>query len=110
VEDVNGMAGQVSYGGSLLQSGQIESSTGGNNDGRQDNGRARSLGLDRGSGTASAGEGASGGSLLKAGCSNYMEFRDSIGNCLDGSSTEQAEEGKFEHDERIDLKERDKRM
>jgi hypothetical protein len=39
-----------------------------------------------------------------------MEFRDSIGNCLDGSSTEQAEEGKFEHDERIDLKERDKRM
>lgn len=104
------MVGRASHSGSLLQSGQIESSTSGDSDGRQDDGRARSLGLDRGSGTAGAGEGASGSSLLERGCGNHIEFRDSVGNCLDGSGTEQADKGKFEHGERIELKERDKRV
>lgn len=100
VDGLSEMVGQASHSGSLLQSCQIESSTSGNSDGRQDNGRARSLGLDCGSGTAGAGEGASGSSLLESGCCDHIEFRDSIGNCLDGSSTEQADEGKFEHDEK----------
>jgi hypothetical protein len=111
-KNLDEMVRRASHSGSLLQSGQIESSTSGNSDGRQDNGRARSLGLDRGSGTLGTREGASGSSLLDSGCSNHIEFGDSVRNCLDGSSTDQADEGKFEtgdHNERIESKECDKR-